>query len=67
MAIFQTEYLKSLQLVRQVHITKKLGFGFNFITTGVPDSENQRFLSYTACKIDFLTVFSTVISLLTQY
>ena len=63
MAIFHTEYLKSLQLVRQVHITKKLGFGFNFITTGVPDSENQRFLSYTACKNDFFALFITVFSL----
>ena len=63
MAIFQTEYLKLLQLVRQVHITKKLGFGFNFITTGVPDSENQRFLSYTACKNDFFALFITVFSL----
>ena len=66
-AIFQTEYLKSQQLARQVHVTKKLDFRLNFILPGVPDSENWRFLSYTACKIDFLTVFSTVFSLLTQY
>ena len=63
MAIFQTEYLKLLQLVRQVHLTKKLDFGFNFITTGVPESENQRFMSYTACKNDFFALFTTVFSL----
>ena len=66
MAIFQTEYLKLLQLVRQVHITKKLGFGFNFITTGVPDSENWRFVSYPACKNDFFALFITVFSPLNQ-
>ena len=32
----------------------------NFIMPGVPDSENQRFLSYTACKNGIFTVFSTV-------
>ena len=63
-AIFQTEYLKSQQLARQVHVTKKLDFRLNFIIPGVPDSENWRFLSYPACKIDFLKGFTTVFSLL---
>ena len=62
MAIFQTEYLKLLQLVRQVPITKKLGFGLNFLMPGVPHSENQRFVSYPACKNDFLALFTTVFS-----
>ena len=62
-AIFQTEYLKSQKLARQVHVTKKLVFRLNFIIPGVPDSENQRFMSYTACKKDFFALFFTVFSL----
>ena len=39
----------------------------NFIMPGVPDSENQQFLSYIACKNGIFTVFSTVFELLPQY
>ena len=67
MAIFQTEYLKLLQLVRQVHVTKKWVFRLNFIIPGVPDSENWRFLSYQACQNGFFTLFSTVFPLWAQY
>ena len=66
MAIFHTEYLKSLQLAKQVHKTKKLVFGLNFIIPGAPDSENWRFGSYTACKIDFFELFTTDFTLTTQ-
>ena len=35
-----TRYLRYLKAFREVHKTKKLDFGLNFIIPGVPDSEN---------------------------
>ena len=64
MAIFQTEYLKSHQLAQQVHVTKKLVFGLNFMVPEVLMAETGRVWSYLACKNDFLALFITVFSLL---
>ena len=66
MAIFHTRYLSYLKAFREVHKTKKLVFGLNFIIPGVPDSENQRFGSYPACKNDFFALFTTVFTLRTK-
>ena len=66
MAIFQTEYLKSQQLAKQVHITKKLDFWINFMVPGVPGAEIGRFWSYLACKNDFFALFTTDFTLITQ-
>ena len=67
MAIFQTEYLKSHQLALQVHVTKKLVFGLDFMLPGVLGAEIGRFWSYLACKNDFFALFTAVFELLTQY
>ena len=58
------EYLTRLKESKSNLITKKLGFGLNFMPPGVPEAEIGRFRSYPACKNDFFTLFSTVFALL---
>ena len=65
--IFQAEYLQLLKLVRQAYLRKKSGIGLNFIPKEVLQAEIGRFRSYSACKNDFFSLFSTVFALLAQY
>ena len=53
-AIFWAEYLRRPEESESNLITKKLGFGLNFMIPGVLGAEIGRFLSYSACKMAFL-------------
>ena len=64
--IFQAEYLQLLKLVRQAYLRKKSGIGLNFIPKEVLQAEIGRFRSYSACKNDFFSLFSTVFPLQAQ-
>ena len=61
--ILQAEYLRRLEESKSNLITKKLGFGLNFMPPGVLGAEIGRFRSYPVCKNDFFTLFSTVFAL----
>ena len=61
--ILQAEYLQLLKLVRQAYLRKKSGIGLNFIPKEVLQAEIGRFRSYSACKNDFFSLFSTVFAL----
>ena len=63
---FQAEYLQLLKLVRQAYLRKKSGIGLNFIPKEVLQAEIGRFRSYSACKNDFFSLFSTDFALLAQ-